>query len=108
MVIRATFTILTCSLRACLPEDAHMDESMFNCFSSHRRFYRFSRNELPCWKSARLRGGVMLQLLSAPLPDGIGFLQRSVATHPINLPCGRPSSEEAGCCVYHVLLVQLW
>ena len=56
-----------------------------------RRFYEFSRNERPCWKSARLRGGVMLQLLSTPLQSGIGFLQRSVAPHPVSLPCGRPA-----------------
>ena len=51
-------------------------------------FYRLSRNERPCWKSARLRGSVMLQLLSAPLQDGIGFLQRSVAPHLVSFPCG--------------------
>jgi hypothetical protein len=32
-----------------------------------------------------------LQLLSALLPGGFGFLQRSVAPHPFNLPCGRLS-----------------
>lgn len=58
-----------------------------------RRFHRFSRNDRPCRKSARLRGGVMLQLLSARLQGGIGFLQRSVAPHLISLPCGQPSSK---------------
>jgi len=59
-----------------------MDESTFICFPL-LKVLRFFRNELPCWKSARLRGGVMLQLLSAPLQDGVGFLQRSVAPHAI-------------------------
>jgi len=50
----------------------------------------------------------MLQLLSAPLQGGIGFLQRSVAPHLINLPYGRPSSEEERRWVYHVPLKQRW
>ena len=57
-----------------------------------RRFYRFSRNDRPYWKSARLRGGVMSALLSAPLQSGVGFLQRSVAPHLVSRPCGWPSS----------------
>jgi hypothetical protein len=42
------------------------------------------------------------------LPGGVGFLQRSVAQHPVNLPCGRPSSNGEGCWVYQVSLKQRW
>ena len=66
------------------------------------RFHQLSRNARPCWKSARLRGGVMLQLLSAPLQGGLGFLQRSSARHPLSVPCGIACLNEAGCRVYHV------
>ena len=66
------------------------------------RFHQLSRNARPCWKSARLRGGVMLQLLSAPLQGGLSFLQRSSARHPLSVPRGIACLREAGCRVYHV------
>src|SRR6186713_1875842 len=37
---------------------------------------------------------------------GVGFLQHSVAPHLVSVPCGRPSSEEERCWVYHVPLEQ--
>ena len=117
---RVALTILACSLLAlahtpssfwvlCFawPTGAHVELSTFICNSRLRGFSLRSRHERPCRKSARLRGRVMLQLLSTPLQDGIGFLQRSVAPHPVSLPCGRPSSEEERYWVYHVPLKQL-
>jgi hypothetical protein len=55
----------------CLPEDAHMDKSTFICFSSNERFYRFSRNDRPCWKSACLRSRVETATPIPPITGGL-------------------------------------
>ncbi len=70
-----------------LPEDAHMEESMLMLLFLMRRFDKCSRNDLqPCTgKLARLRGRVMLRLLSAPLQSGVGFLS-------VPLPCPQQPS----------------
>ena len=92
---RATFTIRACSL---LAWRSHLGQLIWfqcdACPRTHtwinprsfafllRRFYRFSRNDRPCWKSACFRSGVMLQLLSTPLQSGIGFLQHPLPAIP--------------------------
>lgn len=45
------------------------------------------------WKSARLRGGVMLQLLSTPLQSGVGFLQHPLSATPTALLTETPASK---------------
>jgi len=71
-----------------------------------RRFYRFSRNERPCWKSARLRGGVETATPIRPVTGRLWlspaflcppFPQRSLRSR---LP------RKAECRVYHVSLEQ--
>src|SRR5438270_10220732 len=57
-----------------------MDESMFICDFLLRRFCPLSRHDR--WKSARLHGGVMLQLLSVPLQNGLRFLQHPLPVIP--------------------------
>jgi hypothetical protein len=48
----------------------------------------------------------MLQLLSALLLGGLGFLQRSSARHSVSALCSAPASSEAECRVYHVSFKQ--
>ena len=45
------------------------------------------------WKSARLRGGVMLQPLSARLPGGVGFLQHPLPANSTTRLAATPASE---------------
>ena len=45
------------------------------------------------WKSARLHGGAMLQLLSAPLQNGLGFLQYPLPTTPSAFLADAPASK---------------
>ena len=44
------------------------------------------------WKSARLRGGVMLQLLSVPLSNGISFFQHPLPAKPSAFLADAPAS----------------
>src|SRR5207302_5674519 len=45
------------------------------------------------WKSARLHGGVMLQLLSAPLQSGLGFFQYPLPATPSAFLADAPASK---------------
>jgi hypothetical protein len=72
----------------CLPEDAHMDESTFICFSSHESSTGFLVTTDHAGSQRRWRGRVMSQLLSARLLGGLRFFQRSSARYSDNAPCG--------------------
>ena len=51
-------------------------------------------SRLTNWKSARLHGEVMLQPLSAPLQDGLGFLQYPLPRTPTALLTESPASRK--------------
>ena len=103
---RVAFTIRACSLLACrsqrsqaiwfhasaLPEDAHMDESTFICFSSYEGSTSFLVTIDHAGSRPACAAELKRQLLSVRLPDGICFLQRSSARHSINPPRGVPAS----------------
>ena len=76
-----------------------MDESTFICFSSNEGSTGFLVTNDPAGSGPACAEGLEPQPLSVRLPDGVGFLQRSVAPHLASLPCGRPSSEEERCGV---------
>ena len=65
-----------------------MDCSTFICDFLLRRFCQFSRQRTTSWKSARLRGGVMLQPLSAPITERHSLSPASSARCPNSAPCG--------------------
>jgi hypothetical protein len=53
-----------------------------------RRFYRFSRNERPCWKSARLRGRVETATPIRPITGRPWLSPAFLCPHSHNAPCG--------------------